>query len=423
MIRILKSVSLLTVCLLVQASLGSPEAVAQDSQPAPNRPSVAGSAMATMFSPVHAPRRKTMGLLQRSFIDMATQTDQPLEVAIVVDGTESMASELNGVRESVHQMLDDLRRSRGEVRVAIVVYRDAGSPSGETSIYLKNFSADANTISEAVANLEPESGEPFFHELADVGLHTALTKLPWSEDPLVTRWILWFADAPPYSDSFQDPNFPLARRRFATELLVTVAQRKLVQINGVLCKSGADVGDAYDKTLDTTRAFMNALVTGTGGLMLDLSYEDIRSALVAAGKRPMVSYAAIAPITADDLAMVIGDQSDPNAGPVQIAVLPYQPLSQVSFDPELDTVQIATAIRHRLEQVSGVRLKSPVERPAPASPPACRGTYGCRTIARDCGSTGCRFRGLGSSRIAIGSSYHCVPTVRWRTCDHGSIRT
>jgi tetratricopeptide (TPR) repeat protein len=95
--------------------------------------------------------------------------------------------------------------------------------------------------------------------------------------------------------------------------------------------------------------------------MLDLSYEDIRSALVEAGKRPIVSYSEIAPITAEDLAMVGGGQGGADADPVQIAVLPYQPLSRISFDPQLDTVQIATAIRHRLEQVSGVRVKSPVD--------------------------------------------------------------
>lgn len=357
----MKSFRLFVVIMLASLLGFHPIGFAQEPESTTSNASVAGSALSTMFSPVHAPARKTMGLLQRSFVDMATQTDQPLEVAIVVDGTESMTSELIGVRDSVQQMLADLRRCRGEVRVAIVVYRDAGSPSGETSLFLKNFSTDVDAISAAVGKLKPETGEPFFHELADVGVHAALTELPWSENPLVTRWILWFGDAPPYADSFNDPRYPLARRRFANELLVTIAARKRVQINGVLCKSGQDIGDAYDKTLDKTRSFMSALVSGTGGLMLDLSYEDIRIALVDAGKRPTVSYTELAPITQRDLTSANNEQNSTTAAPVVLAVLPYQPLSQVSFDPQLDTVQIATAIRHRLEQIPGVRMKSPVE--------------------------------------------------------------
>ena len=82
----------------------------------------AGAALTTIFSPSRAPKQKTMGLLQRSFLDLADQGDQELEVAIVVDGTDSMTTELAGVRRSIHQMLDDLRRVRNnEVRAAIVV--------------------------------------------------------------------------------------------------------------------------------------------------------------------------------------------------------------------------------------------------------------------------------------------------------------
>ncbi|MGB7347002.1 MAG: vWA domain-containing protein [Pirellulaceae bacterium] len=328
----------------------------------------AGAALRTLFSPVHEPRRKTMGLLQRSFVDLATRTDSPLQVAVVVDGTESMSMELESVRKSIHTMLDDLKRCRGDVQVAMVVYRDSRSPSGETQTLLKSFTNDRDAIAAAVEQLKSETGQPFFHELADVGLHTAMNDLDWSTAPAVTRWILWFGDAPPYQEGFKNPDYPESRRRFANDLLVTVANRKGIQVNGVLCNSSDNVSEPYEKSIDETRSFISEIVTGTDGLMIDLSYPEIRSALQQAGKRPTIDYTSIAPITADDirrrantLEETDGDAPTTPNKPVRVAVLPYQKLDQVSFDPKLDSVQIATAVRHRFDQISGVRVSSPVD--------------------------------------------------------------
>ena len=367
---------LLAVCLCFADSIAWSQApdssgTSKSSQDSVNPESTtsvtgAGAALQTMFSPVHAPRRKTMGLLQRSFVDLATRSDDVLQVAVVVDGTESMSMELASVRKSIQTMLDDLNRCRGEVQVAMVVYRDSRSPSGETERLLKQFTSDRESISDAVSRLKSETGEPFFHELADVGVHEALSKLDWSEDPAVTRWVLWFGDAPPYEDGFRNEDYPHSRRRFTNDLLMAIAQRKGIQINGVLCNSSQNVSDSYEKAVDQTRSFIGELVTGTDGLMIDLSYPEIRSALLQASSQPVIDYTAIAPITANDLrstGSTVGsnDEEATTTGPVRIAVLPYQDLANVSFDPSLASVQIATAVRHRFGQLSAVRVTSPVD--------------------------------------------------------------
>ena len=89
-------------------------------------------------------------------------------------------------------------------RAAIVVYRDAGSPSGEVEILLDRFSSDEGEIETAIQGLTPESGAPYFHELPDLGIYTAIRKLPWTDDDRVTKWILMFGDAPPYAESYRD---------------------------------------------------------------------------------------------------------------------------------------------------------------------------------------------------------------------------
>ncbi|MFK8112071.1 MAG: vWA domain-containing protein [Rubripirellula sp.] len=342
-----------------------PEAAIQRGSSLPadlDEASPARSALTTMFSPSRAPKRKTMGLLQRSFLDLADQGDQELEVAIVVDGTDSMTAELAGVRESIHQMLDDLRKFRNnDVRAALVVYRDAGSPSGDVVVPLAKFTSDKDTITEAVQALQPESGAPFFHELPDLGLHTALTKLKWSESAQVTKWVLMFGDAPPYSVSFKDKKTPQAFRRYATPLLVSIAQKKNIQVNCVLCTSSDNVSEPYDKAIDETRTFMNDLCAGTDGLMLDLSYPEIRTALIDAGKQPEAGLAAIPPISAIDLAAVRRDNL-PKAQQVKnvsLAVVPHLPINQITFDPRNPAVLVSTALRTKLAKVPGVRISSP----------------------------------------------------------------
>lgn len=340
------------------------DSVETDSKPAREVAAEApvASVLSTIFSPARAPRRKTMGLLQRSFLDLADQVDQELELAVVVDGTDSMAEELAGVRESIHTMLEDLRRYRNsEVRVALVVYRDAGSPSGEVSMPLATFSSDPATISTAVQSLAAESGAPYFHELPDLGLHEALNKLPWTEDDQVAKWILLFGDAPPYAESYKDAKTPEAYRRYATPILVGIAKQKGIRINCVLCTSSKNVVEPYRQAIDETRAFMSAISSGTDGLMLDLSYDDIRNAMIEAGRQPEVGLAQLEPISEIDLAAVRRDTVRPEnaTSTVKLAVIPHMPLSRISFDPQQPEVQFATAIRSTLESVPGVRMASP----------------------------------------------------------------
>ena len=338
-----------------------PTAQVAEKVPEVENDSPAASAMTTIFSPARAPKQKTMGLLQRSFLDLAAQGDQELEVAIVVDGTDSMATELAGVRRTIHQMLDDLRLYRNnEVRAAVVVYRDSGSPSGDVVIPLRRFSRDREDIERAVKQLQPESGAPFFHELPDLGLHHALTELPWSEDDQVAKWVLLFGDAPPYAESYVDAENPEAYRRYATSILVSLAKQKNIRINCVLCTSGDHVVQSYDKAIDQTRRFMNELASGTDGLMLDLSYEAIRTAMVEAARQPETQLTTIEPITAIDLAAV-RREVDPKQPMkhVQVAVIPHMPLQKVSFDSRHPAVRVSAALRTKFESVPGVRVASP----------------------------------------------------------------
>ncbi|TWU03300.1 vWA domain-containing protein [Neorhodopirellula pilleata] len=321
--------------------------------------SVVGNAIESMFSPLAAPKRKTMGLLQRNFLDMAGQSAE-LEVAIVVDGTDSMAGELQGIRESLLRMIGDLRRLRsGQVRVAIVVYRDFDSPASEVEMLLPAFSADDAEIQSAIDSLQPQQGAPFYYEMVDIGVHRAVTKLNWSDDPTVSKWIILFGDAPPYPSDFSDKELPDAKRYFADEVLVSLASSRGIQIHCILCKSTEETSEPHLESIGSTRRMMDRLSTETGGMVLDLSYPVIREAFTKKSQPPPTQYTPVQPITLRDLAA--DRKSRPQSSSMMIAVLPHEPVSQISFDPERPAAQVATALVNKLRQLSGVRIKNPLD--------------------------------------------------------------
>lgn len=333
----------------------------------PTKPPVS-SALRSIFSASAAPERKTMGLLQRSFVEVAQQAEQNLEIALVIDGTDSMSDEIEGVKQSIHLMIEDLRRGRnGKVSVAVIVYRDSGSPSGAVEVLQDRFTDDVDSIKQSLQRLTPASGAPFFHELPDVGIHAALDQLPWSTDGRTTQWVFLFGDAPPYAESFASAEVPSARRAYATDLLIALATRRQIQIHCVLCTSSSDLDAIYRQALPETRQFMNALSSGTGGLMLDLSYPDIRDAITQAGLQPRFQYQQIDPITQDDIVEAkiaetgSNGEADPTTAEVRIAILPHMPIREVSFDARNPAVQVATGLRHKLESLPRVRVASPYD--------------------------------------------------------------
>jgi hypothetical protein len=353
-----------TTHLTILAALMGTMALAPTSasgQAAPR--SSAGDALSSIFNPHRAPARRTMGLLQRSFLDLVESSQSHLQVALVVDGTESMTNDLDGVRTSMANMVEDLRRYLGDnVSFALVVYRDTGSPSGDVAVPLKQFTTSQPSLELAFANIVPETGAPYFPELIDAGIHAALTQLDWSEGPDTTRWLMAFGDAPPFDPDFVAPQGIDARRRYDTNLLVDLARQKQIQINCVLCTSTAAQEAAYRGVLDKTRAFMNRLASETSGLMLDLSYPDIRAALVDANRIPRVETYAIGRITRGEVETARASAAGPGSPQlVRLAVLPHMALNQLTFNPDSPEVQVAADLRYKLKQLPHLEVRSPVD--------------------------------------------------------------
>jgi hypothetical protein len=309
-----------------------------------------------------------MGLLQRSFLDLVESSRKKLQVALVVDATDSMQGELAGIRRAIGQMVGDLTRYKGaDVSFQLVLFRDAGA---ETDVGFplrvsgNQFTRDLKILEEGLAQMRPETGAPYFPELIDLGIHKALTELDWSSDADTTRWVLAFGDAPPFQEGFSEPE-TRARRAIATNQLIATATRLGIQISCVLCPTRPEDQTAYEQVLPETQEFMNRLATETGGLMLDLSFPDIRAALEQAARPPSVAYTQIGRLTRDDVRRlreeaIRAKNALAEGQRVRMAILPHMPLDQLDFDPTRDAVQIAAEIRHRMRNIPGTELKSPI---------------------------------------------------------------
>ena len=320
----------------------------------------AGNALNSIFDVMRAPPAKSMGLLQGNFLD-AIKSDGALQVALVIDTTESMADQLVAIRENLPKMVDDLRKlTDGKIEIAIVTYSDAGNESTGVNRLTQAFIADTLAIKAVISQLKTQSGAPYFPESVDLGLHHALHELPWSEDPNVTRWIMLFSDAPPYDSAFADTETK-AKRLYENEVLIDTANQKNINIHCLLCNSREKEKDAFETMLENTRAFMSRVSTETGGLMLDMSYADVRQQLREKASRVKTESVRIGFITQQEI-----EAARASVGPavvnrerLKIAVLPMMSLDQISFFHEKPEVQLATELRQLFKLAPEIRTVNP----------------------------------------------------------------
>src|SRR5262245_47130538 len=69
-----------------------------------------GIALSSMFDVQRAPKAKSMGLFQANFLDSLKSARPTLQLAFVIDSSESMSDEIESIRTSLPELLLDLRR-------------------------------------------------------------------------------------------------------------------------------------------------------------------------------------------------------------------------------------------------------------------------------------------------------------------------
>lgn len=240
-----------------------------------------------------------------------------VQVAFVIDGTESMGAELEALKRNItaiaENLSDQVEDRDFKASMAIVVYRDDKAPSGRVKRVVPEFTTDTFEISRKLDEVRVETGAPYFDEAVDDGIHEALTQLNWSSRDDMTRWIILCGDAPPYPESTKHRHHSLAE-------LIATAQQKRVTIYGLCVNSSVDPRQQPDLAATSSSlrpecsAFFTRLAEGTGGHVRNLW--DQEALLAELKQKPMA--VAMTPISEQEIAEARARQQVP---PV-IAVLP-----------------------------------------------------------------------------------------------------
>lgn len=133
-----------------------------------------------------------------------------LEVAFVVDTTGSMKDDINAVRDSLFDIVDDIvkKTSELEIRFAIVSYRDH-PPEDRTYVTdVFDFTDNVKDIHRRIGRLNPSEGGDTPEAVAD-GLADARRQLSWTRDAY--KILLLVGDAPPHGrnyNSLGDDHWP-----------------------------------------------------------------------------------------------------------------------------------------------------------------------------------------------------------------------
>lgn len=131
----------------------------------------------------------------------------PVDIAFVLDTTGSMSEEIAAVKSTLRQVVARLAQERAQVRLALVEYKDRGD-AFITRVH--RFSRNAEAFSEELASVRAEGGGDT-PEAVNEALHTAVSRLEWSDDA-VGRFAFLIGDAPPHLDYEQDADYALAAR-------------------------------------------------------------------------------------------------------------------------------------------------------------------------------------------------------------------
>lgn len=325
------------------------------------------------------------GLLQQAPLIDLMRESRELQIALVLDATDSMGRDLSSLKDGLKVFVEKVNeRRKGLVtQVAVVVYRDFNSKSGPTTIITPDFmSADNPELITLIGDIEPQNGAPFFPEQVDRGLYAALTKLDWSESKkTVARSIILAGDAPPFDEGHMttkvnsagaiisggpNANAPgtFTLRGHRNSELVDLAKKKDVRIFSVICNSG--FYDHDDATLvESARVynpefehFAEVLAAGTNGAVLNLGSPDTVDQLLQKTD-DAERLVKLEPIQKADVDQRIND------GGVRIAVLPPLPLNELKTKAsgwqKTDAYTFACTALNRLEEIDsrGIVKMSP----------------------------------------------------------------
>jgi hypothetical protein len=169
--------------------------------------------------------------------DVAAAPERPtVEVVFVLDTTGSMGGLLEGAKQRVWAIANEVAKGKPapRVRMGLVAYRDKGD-AYVTKVF--DLSDNLDKVYRDLSALKAEGGgDGPEHVIA--GLDAAVEKLSWSKDPKAFKVVYLVGDAPAHED------YPDAPKLAA---VLEKAVRKGLVINALQCGADADATQAFTR--------------------------------------------------------------------------------------------------------------------------------------------------------------------------------
>ena len=157
-----------------------------------------------------------------------------VEVAFVLDSTGPMGGLIEGAKEKIWSIANDIirRKPTPEVRIGLVSYRDKGD---EYVTRRSDLTSDIDAVFKNLQSFTADGGgdDP---ESVNQALHEAVNDLSWTADGKVLKIVFLVGDYPPHMDYNDDVKYPVTARQ---------AVRKGIIINTVQCGDVAETAAVW----------------------------------------------------------------------------------------------------------------------------------------------------------------------------------
>lgn len=157
-----------------------------------------------------------------------------IEVAFALDTTGSMSGLIEGAKQKIWSIANQMADTSQEVeiRIGLVGYRDRGD---EYVTRLYDLTDDIDSIYGHLRGFRADGGGDT-PESVNQALHTAVTKMSWSESPDVYKVVFLVGDAPPHMNYSDDVKYSETAR---------LASERGITLNTIQCGDLPDTSQVW----------------------------------------------------------------------------------------------------------------------------------------------------------------------------------
>lgn len=167
---------------------------------------------------------------------LAREEPSQIEIAFALDTTGSMSGLIEGAKQKIWSIANQMADTSQEVeiRIGLVGYRDRGD---QYVTRLHDLTDDIDSIYGHLRGFRADGGGDT-PESVNQALHTAVTKMSWSESPDVYKVVFLVGDAPPHMNYADDVKYSETAR---------LAAERGITLNTIQCGDLPDTSQVWQQ--------------------------------------------------------------------------------------------------------------------------------------------------------------------------------